>query len=273
MQGIDLVSKICSRKVRLNELYLDTTYCDPKYDFPAQRDSIDAALMCAEAEGIEKNDKTLFVFGAYTIGKEKIFVAVAKAFGKKIWVDARREKILKTFFSEEDAKMLTRDRGETNVWVVSLGQIVNKGLKEILDDANRRSGGGLRGTKYQRIVGFRPSGWTYSGKSTKKKGAIQTTLAPTKKSHRKVPEIVAARKSGVVSIYGVPYSEHSSFSELVDCLMCLQPQNIVPTVSADKSREQVTLLLDSCRALIKEEKDSGMHDEEDAKRRNTRGAS
>ena len=269
MQNIETISKICSRKVRLNELYLDTTYCDAKYDFPAQRDSIDAALKCVEVEGIgSESGKTLFVFGAYTIGKEKIFVAVARMFGKKIWVDARREKVLKTFFSDEDAKMLTRNKAETNVWVVGLGQIVNKGLKEILDDANKRSGGGgLRGPKYQRVVGFRPSGWTYSGKSTKKKDTmLQTTLAPQKKT--KIPDIVASRKSGVVSIYGIPYSEHSSFSELVDCLMCLQPQNIIPTVSADKSREQVTLLLDSCRALIKEEKDSGVHDEEEAKRRN-----
>ena len=77
----------------MNELYLDTTYCDAKYDFPAQSDSIDATLSCVEAEGIADNEDSLFVFGAYTIGKEKIFLAVARKYGKKIYVDGRREKV------------------------------------------------------------------------------------------------------------------------------------------------------------------------------------
>ena len=269
MQKNDVISKICSRRIRLNELYLDTTYCDAKYNFPAQRQSIDAALQCVKLEGMGENNDTLFVFGAYTIGKEKIFMSVAKAFGKKIFVDGRRDKVLRTFLSEEDAKLLTRDRNETNVWVVGLGGIVNKGLKESLDDANKRGGGGLRGQRYSRVVGFRPSGWTYSGKKKKKDDLLQTTLdeGSKTKEKNKAPEIVAARKSGVVSIYGVPYSEHSSFGELVDCLLCLTPQNIVPTVKAGESREQVSLLLDACRAKIKEEKENGCDEEEDKSRR------
>ena len=35
-----------------------------------------------------------------------------------------------------------------------------------------------------------------------------------------------------MSVYGVPYSEHSSFPELRDCVARLRPKRVVPTVSS-----------------------------------------
>jgi hypothetical protein len=55
--------------------------------------------------------------------------------------------------------------------------------------------------------------------------------------------ILSTRTSGIFTVHGVPYSEHSSFPELVDCLDFLKPKRIIPTVSVSKSDEQVALLL------------------------------
>jgi len=93
---------------------------------------------------------------------------------------------------------------------------------------------------YGRVVGFRPTGWTFRPTAQDKN---QRTLP----SSRPKPGInlISSKTSGRYSVHGVPYSEHSSFPELVDCLRCLKPKKIIPTVSVSKSEEQVALLLNA----------------------------
>jgi DNA cross-link repair 1A protein len=80
---------------------------------------------------------------------------------------------------------------------------------------------------YDRIVAYRPTGWSLSSKPA---GGLVTT-----------------RTKGNITIHSIPYSEHSSFPELVDCIACLQPGTIIPTVNASKSQEQITTLLKALR--------------------------
>ena len=45
------------------------------------------------------------------------------------------------------------------------------------------------------------------------------------------------RKEGVATVYGIPYSEHSNFAELRDCVASLRPKRLIPTVNVtDKAR-------------------------------------
>ncbi|KAI8044018.1 hypothetical protein M5D96_000166 [Drosophila gunungcola] len=62
-------------------LYLDTTYMNKNYDFCHQTESVDRAIELVRAFN-EKNlaKRILFVCGSYVIGKEKIWLALAKEF-------------------------------------------------------------------------------------------------------------------------------------------------------------------------------------------------
>ena len=57
-----------NNSTRLDELYLDTTYCNKKYTLPTQADAINAAIEVAEKEmamsNKDKKMKTLFLFGS-----------------------------------------------------------------------------------------------------------------------------------------------------------------------------------------------------------------
>ena len=57
---------------RLDGLFLDTTYLDPRYSFPPQRDVIDFTANLA-VDFLQRRPKTLVICGTYTIGKERIF--------------------------------------------------------------------------------------------------------------------------------------------------------------------------------------------------------
>jgi DNA cross-link repair 1A protein len=59
---------------RLNGLFLDTTYCDPEYSFPPQEACVQAVVKTAKY--YSRDPSILFLFGTYTIGKERVFMEV-----------------------------------------------------------------------------------------------------------------------------------------------------------------------------------------------------
>ncbi|KAL3935950.1 MAG: hypothetical protein SGBAC_008637 [Bacillariaceae sp.] len=207
----------------LDELFLDTTYCDPKYCLPTQEEAIQATIKVFDAE-TKSNGKTLHLFGSYTIGKERIYMKVASRFGMKVYVDARRYKILSALqWSREQMKLLTTRKEEASIWVVPLGDINFKKMSDYIPLANCKP----FSFPYKRVVGYRPTGWSMGGKPSS--------------------SIISTRQKDNMTVHSVPYSEHSSFPELLNCLECLKPQRIVPTVSVSKSDEQVQLLLSHLR--------------------------
>ena len=95
MMGIPQLRAFNNLSPRLDEIFLDTTYCNKKYTLPTQDEAISAAIEVATKEmQSSKKEKTLFLFGSYTIGKEKIYLSVAEHLKKKVYVDSRRYRIL-----------------------------------------------------------------------------------------------------------------------------------------------------------------------------------
>ncbi|KAL5697254.1 hypothetical protein ACHQM5_030890 [Ranunculus cassubicifolius] len=189
---------------RIQTLILDTTYCNPQYDFPKQEDIIQFVIESIQAETF--NPKTLFLIGSYTIGKERLFIEVARTLQKKVYVGAAKLHTLKCLeLPEEDMKWFTKNENESHIHVVPLWTIASfKRMKHI---ANQYLG------RFTTIVAFSPTGWTF-GKGRKK--------AQGRRSQQ-----------GTVIRYEVPYSEHSSFTELRDFVRFISPEKIIPSVNND----------------------------------------
>ncbi|KAL4522626.1 hypothetical protein Ndes2526A_g01010 [Nannochloris sp. 'desiccata'] len=199
------------------DLILDTTYCDPQYTFPTQSEALNFAVDAVKAEAF--NPKTLFLFGSYTIGKERLYLQAAKVLGCKIYVSATKKKILDCLdLAPDEAALLTTDDSETNLHAVPLWMVSQKHMAKTLKYYRGR---------FTNIVGFQPTGWTHTRDTT-----------CTKAGRR--------RQKGTLITYQVPYSEHSSFSELKEFVNWLRPRSIIPSVNNDgggpKMQKMVGLL-------------------------------
>ncbi|KAL0889651.1 hypothetical protein Bca101_013634 [Brassica carinata] len=171
---------------RVHVLYLDTTYCNPRYKFPSKEDVLSYVVRISK-EFLRKQPRTLIVVGSYSIGKECVYLAIAKALGVKIFANASRRRILQSFGWDEISKNLCTDGKATCLHVLPMSALKVERLDEHLK---------VYKEQYGAVLAFRPTGWTYS----EKVGEHLDLIKPTSR--------------GKVTIYGVPYSEHSSFTEL-----------------------------------------------------------
>lgn len=87
----------------------------------------------------------------YSIGKERIVKAVARALGSQVYCDSRKAAILHCEDDEELEAMLTSDPLAAIVHLAPLGTIATDRLKIYMDR--------FKGT-FTKAVGFRPTGWT-----------------------------------------------------------------------------------------------------------------
>ncbi|CAM9216231.1 unnamed protein product [Lampetra fluviatilis] len=139
------------------------------------------ALLAAQAQA--RDPSTLFVVGSYTVGKEKVIIAVAEVLDCKVAVTPDKLRILRCLELEPlGAQRLTTSWASTQLHMLPMARLTLQGLARHL--------AGFPG-RYGRVVAFKPTGWAYDG---------------------------------------VPYSEHSSYSELRLFVRRLAPSRVVPTV-------------------------------------------
>jgi hypothetical protein len=154
--------------VRADAVFLDTTYCNPKFTFPSREDSVDYivnAIKRVKEESSVSGERVLCLIATYAVGKEKILLEVAQRCGCSIHVDSRKMKILTLLGFGGKNSVFTEDATGTDVHVLGwnlLGETLPYfqpnfvKLKEIMME---------RG--YAKAVGFVPTGWMYE---TKKEG-------------------------------------------------------------------------------------------------------
>lgn len=185
--------------ISLDLVYLDTTYLHSKKIMPPQEESIEFLLEHVQ-KYLETNigEKFLILVGAYLVGKEKIWMAIAERFNFKVYLEKERFKAFKEIcgcsveFFNFFKNHVTLDEEEADIRVVSMLQITYPNLRDFLRE-NQDS--------YNTILGVMASGWE-----------------PQRYS------------SGRVSILSVQYSEHSSYSELENFILKTRPKNVISTV-------------------------------------------
>ncbi|MEE6486807.1 hypothetical protein FKM82_014712 [Ascaphus truei] len=197
---------------KIHSLYLDTTYCSPEYTFPPQQEAIQFAVNSA-FEMVTLYPRTLVVCGTYSVGKEKVFLAIAHILGCKVSMSPDKCKTMQCLESEEIRSLVTTDWHSTALHVLPMMQVNFKGL---LNHLNKFSG------KYDRVLAFKPTGWTYSDRCD--------SVADIKPQVR-----------GKITMYGIPYSEHSSYSEMKRFVQWLKPQKIIPTVNVGNWETRTTM--------------------------------
>ncbi|XP_009812063.1 DNA cross-link repair 1A protein [Gavia stellata] len=187
---------------QVHTLYLDTTYCSPEYTFPSQQEVIQFAVNTA-FETVTLNPRTLVVCGTYSIGKEKVFLAIAEVLGSKASMSRDKYKTLQCLESAAVNSLITVDWNGTLLHVLPMMQINFKGLQDHLNKFSEN---------FDQVLAFKPTGWTYSDSCL--------SLVDIKPQTR-----------GKITIYGIPYSEHSSYLEMKRFVQWLKPQKIIPTVN------------------------------------------
>eukprot|EP01102_Stenamoeba_stenopodia_P023087 TRINITY_DN9835_c0_g1_i1.p1 TRINITY_DN9835_c0_g1~~TRINITY_DN9835_c0_g1_i1.p1 ORF type:complete len:736 (-),score=195.15 TRINITY_DN9835_c0_g1_i1:8-2215(-) len=191
--------------IKIQELYLDTTFCNPEYCFPPQEESISSVVNIVKKE---YNKETLFLFGTYCIGKERVLMEVSRTFRTPVYVSTQKYELIKIM--KLDLSLFTTNAAITQFHAVPMFDISYKKLQTLKACVQQ---------KYKTIVGFQPTGWA------------QQTSKPMGRG---------------VKVYSVPYSEHSSFNELQEFVDWIKPLKITPTVNCTSQKhvkEMITNLL------------------------------
>ncbi|KAK7731015.1 DNA cross-link repair protein PSO2/SNM1 [Cytospora paraplurivora] len=191
----------------------------------------------------ENRNRLLVVCGTYSIGKERICKAIALALRTKIYASPAKIRMCHQLGDPELASLMTPDPREAQVHMQMLMELRAETLAEYLDHHRPHFG---------RVVGFRPSGWSYrptmannSGRGGKAAAAAvpanmppssvpatQILHGPAWRTRFGTGDLVPQQGSSRDAMcFGAPYSEHSSFRELMLFVMGLRIEKVVPTVN------------------------------------------
>ncbi|OAY77613.1 DNA cross-link repair 1 protein [Ananas comosus] len=201
-------------------VFLDTTYCNPKFVFPSQEESVEYVVRTIRRirdQNKGSSESILFLIATYVVGKEKILLEISRQCDCLLHVDSRKMAILSVLGFGETG-VFTEDASASHIHVIGWNLLGETWpyfrpnfvkMKEIMIE---------RG--YSRVVGFVSTGWMYE---TKRDG-------------------FAVRVKDSLEIHLVPYSEHSNYDELREYVSSNQQaeeeaRNSAPLVSVSLGKD------------------------------------
>ena len=176
--------------------------------------------------------RLLVVIGTYSIGKERICVGIARALNSKIYAPPAKRRICAALEDVELFSLLTDDPLAAQIHMQPLMEIRAETLADYLVPFR---------PAFARVVGFRPSGWTYRppGSRGAEPRVRDVLFAPAWRAAFGLADLVPGRGSSRhAACYGVPYSEHSSFRELTMFVCALRIGRVVPTVNVGSRKRR-----------------------------------
>ena len=214
---------------KVDTVFLDTTYAEEKHKFEPQSASIRRIVeevvrrgpaAGEEAESASGQWTCLVLLGAYTIGKEKVLLEVAKACKLPIFVEPEKLEILRQLgLSSAELALFVTEPTATPLHVCRMGTVgeIWPYFQPRFDRIRRYIQ--ERSLPFTSALGVLPTGWADSS-NWNRKNSVQTNEE--------------------VTVMTVPYSEHSNMEELKTFVGWLRPTRLVPTVFADeKARKKI----------------------------------
>ncbi|CAA9989771.1 DNA repair metallo-beta-lactamase protein, putative [Plasmodium knowlesi strain H] len=170
--------------------------------------------------------KTLFMFGTYNLGKEKIYLSVSEACNMKIhFRNEKKKTIIQSFLHNKNIlNRITDNKLEAQIHIVDINysyifpKIEKEKFKNLIDEEIEK--------EFDSFYYIIPTGWV------KKYSFYQNKE---------------------ISIFLIPYSEHSNLSELENFVKSIKPCNIIPTVFYNpKEKTRILNMFNSCLNLQRE---------------------
>ncbi|KXS13024.1 DRMBL-domain-containing protein [Gonapodya prolifera JEL478] len=188
---------------------------------------------------LSSTPRTLIAVGAYQIGKERLFKALAISLRTSIFSpDSHKRRVLRTLGDQELTRLIVDDPRRACVHVVGMGKVDKDGALEALEFANARGG------SFGRVVAIRPTGWTWGGKG-------HQTAKVERSGQFSVRDLRPYLAHPKVTVVPLPYSEHSSFDELEMFVTGLSKhpgvRKVVPTVGSGQGWKEIQRLCDMFR--------------------------
>jgi len=253
MKSYPLIKEAVENR-QLDILYLDTTYAKPKHTFLPQDEAIHK-ISSQVRELLGSNDtivsekkqsffqpkaksameRTLVLLSCYSIGKEKVLWHSAIQSNQLVYVNKSKQKMLEciecgSHIEEANGiiRRCTLDRQQSDLHVIKMGTAgsmhpyFQPNFEECALYAHRMNKG------YSKVVAFIPTGWAESSKYNKE-NAI-SSKAVNLKELIKGSKINGNHDVMQVEVRLCAYSEHSTYTELRDCVEFMKPKRIIPTV-------------------------------------------
>ena len=216
----------------VDAVFLDTTFLAPRFDFPPQTETIGYVLDLVRQAKADY-ERPLFLVGSYTIGKERIVMGLHAELGLKIYCSPKKYHLLSLLGRDAlDIGAFTTNPKESDVHFVPMSYVSYKTLiahgTEVLDpvvlcallngapipgSSDPQTSSPFQGLDpvYDHVFGIRPTGW-----NNRKKGGVRTSSP-----------------GPGITIVDLPYSEHSSYSELLGFVKSIRPKRVIPTVDCE----------------------------------------